>query len=119
MISPLSPNDKPIAWLVDTVRTPPFGREARIAVGYLLRCLQAGMTLSMPESRPVPSVGARCHELRVEDPETRRSWRLIYRIDADAIVAVEWFNKTTRRTPQAVITRCQQRLRAYDEARRG
>jgi phage-related protein len=77
------------------------------------------MTLSMPESRPMPSVGAGCHELRVEDAETRRSWRLIYRIDADAIVALEWFNKTTRRTPHAVITRCQQRLRTYDDAKQG
>jgi hypothetical protein len=35
--------------------------------GMLLRRLQRGETLSMPESRPMPTIGPRCHELRVDD----------------------------------------------------
>lgn len=66
----------------------------------------------MPHSRPMPSIGVRCHELRVRD-ETR-NWRIIYRIDDDAIVIVDVFNKTTRETPDAVIENCQRRLSNYD-----
>ena len=38
----------------------------------------------MPQSRPMPSIGANCHELRVRDAE--QNWRIIYRIDDDAII---------------------------------
>jgi phage-related protein len=57
---------------------------------------------------------AHCHELRVRD--RNKNWRIIYRIDEDAIVIVEVFNKTTRTTPQEVIANCQRRLRMYDES---
>jgi hypothetical protein len=53
-------------------------------MGFLLRHLQQGEKLSMPQPPPMPSVAARCHELRVNDE--RRTWRLMYRIDADAIM---------------------------------
>lgn len=67
----------------------------------------------MPHSRPMPSIGSRCHELRIVDEN--RTWRMIYRIDADAIVIAEVFGKTTQQTPKAVIDRCKARLRAYDQ----
>ena len=60
----------------------------------------------------MPSVGPRCHELRVTD--RGQSWRIVYRIDDDAIVIVEVFSKKTRRTPKDVIDKCQKRLKAYD-----
>mgnify|MGYP002153789082 CR=1 FL=1 len=60
----------------------------------------------------MPSSGARCHELRVTDQGA--VWRIIYRMDPDAIIILEVFSKKTRRTPQAVIDLCIQRLRAYD-----
>jgi phage-related protein len=41
----------------------------------------------------MPSIGRHCHELRI--PDTDKSWRIIYRIDEDAIVIIEVFNKTT------------------------
>lgn len=39
---------------------------------------------------------------------------MIYRIDEDAIVVTEVFNKTTRETPQRVIENCQRRLNKFD-----
>jgi phage-related protein len=48
--------------------------------------------------------------------ETRRNWRIIYRIDDDAIVIADVFAKTTQQTPKQVIETCQRRLAKYDEA---
>lgn len=106
--------DKPLAWLHGQVKTPPLSRAARIETGFLLRRLQRGERLQMPRSRPMPSVGARCHELRINDSDT--IWRLIYRIDPDAIVIVEVFAKKTQRTPKDVIQACRKRLKEYDDA---
>ena len=80
----MSPKDKPLAWLHGEVKTPPFSEAARLEAGFLLRQLQKGVMLSMPHSRPMPSVGPRCHELRINDADG--TWRVIYRIDRDAIV---------------------------------
>ena len=106
--------DKPLAWLHGEIKTPPFSSDARIEAGCLLRRLQRGEGLSMPHSRPMPEIGRRCHELRIVDGE--QTWRIIYRVDPDAIVIAEVFSKKTRRTPPNVIERCKQRLRGYDEA---
>ena len=57
----VSPKDKPLVWLQGEIKTPPFGRAARLEAGYLLRELQRGQNLTMPASRPMPSVGPRCH----------------------------------------------------------
>lgn len=78
----------------------------------LLRDLQEGEMLSMPHSRPMPVIGARCHELRVNDQNI--TWRLIYRTDADAILILEVFEKKTNQTPQQIILNCQRRLKSYD-----
>jgi phage-related protein len=64
----------------------------------------------------MPSIGPRCHELRVPDRDV--TWRIVYRIDRDAIVIADVFGKKTRQTPRAVIERCRRRLRDYDEAGR-
>ena len=66
----------------------------------------------MPWSRPMPSIGNRCHELRINDENL--NWRIIYRIDADAIVILDVFQKQTQRTPQNVIERCKKRIQLYD-----
>jgi phage-related protein len=60
----------------------------------------------------MPSIGPRCHELRIVDVDA--TWRVIYRLDSDAIVIAEVFRKKTRATPRQVIRACQRRLRAYD-----
>ncbi|MBI2373940.1 MAG: type II toxin-antitoxin system RelE/ParE family toxin [Deltaproteobacteria bacterium] len=110
----MSAGDKPLAWLHGEVKTPPFSEAARVEAGVLLRRLQRGEHLSLPCSRPMPSLGARCHELRITDENV--TWRIIYRIDDDAIVIVEVFSKKTRATPKAVLETCKRRLREYDDA---
>ena len=106
--------DKPLVWLEGEIKTPPFSPAARLEAGYLLRRLQRAETLGMPHSRPLPSIGARCHELRINDE--RMTWRIIYRIDSDAIVILEVFSKKSRTTPKAIIDVCKRRLREYDNA---
>ena len=105
--------EKPLAWLHGEIQTPPFQKSARLEAGYLLRRLQQGETLDLPHSRPMPSIGNRCHELRFGDREN--SWRIVYRIDDDAIIILEVFAKKTRRTPKKVIDACKERLRRYDD----
>jgi hypothetical protein len=56
--------DKPLVWFHGQVKTPPFTDTARIETGVLLRQLQQGENLEMPHSRPMPSIGTPCHELR-------------------------------------------------------
>jgi phage-related protein len=106
--------DKPVAWLHGEVKTPPFSAPARFEAGVLLRRLQRGEKLVMPHSRSMPVIGARCHELRI--PDAGVVWRIIYRVDVDAVVIVEVFAKKTRSTPRQVITVCRQRLARYDAA---
>ena len=110
----MSPKDKPLLWLHGEVKSPPLSREGRIETGYLLRRLQKGDSIGMPASRPMPSIGRRCHELRIND--SAGNWRLIYRIDTDAIVIAEVFAKKTRATPKSVIQTSQRRLKEYDDA---
>ena len=104
--------DKPLVWLHGEVKTPPFSKAGRLEAGFLLRRLQSGEKLGLPWSRPMPSIGSRCHELRVNDESI--NWRIIYRIDADAIIILEVFRKQKQRTPQEVIERCKKRIRMYD-----
>jgi phage-related protein len=110
--------DKPLVILHGRIKSPPFSVEARRWAGFLLRRLQRGYLLSMPDSRPMPGIGARCHELRVQDSECHVTWRLIYRLDPDAIVIADVFVKKTQKTPDEVIARCQKRLKQYDQDRR-
>lgn len=104
--------EKPLVWLRGELKTPPLSLAARLEAGMLLRRLQRGESLSMPHSRPMPSIGARCHELRVSDRDL--SWRVLYRVDADAIVLVDVFAKKTRATPMHEIRSARERLRRYD-----
>ena len=112
-------NHKPLVWLAGEVKTPPFSKEARISAGVLLRRLQMGEKLAMPESRPMPSIGRRCHELRIQDPGADKIWRLIYRLDPDAIVIGDVFAKKTQRTPVQKIENSKQRFKLYDEVTKG
>lgn len=110
----MSEDDKPLAWLKGAVKTPPFSSEARIEAGFLLRRLQQGERLTLPHSRPMPRMGGNCHELRIQDEGL--GWRIIHRVDADAILIVDVFAKKTRQTPRGVIEQCKRRLRSDDEA---
>lgn len=102
---------KPLVWLKGEVKTPPFSSQARLEAGFLLRKLQGGETLSMPISRPMPTIGSNCHELRINDE--KKTWRIVYFIDDEAIVILDIFEKTSNKTPKKVIELCQKRLRQY------
>lgn len=99
-------------WLKGEVRTPPFSHKARLEAGYLLRLLQEGELLGLPHSRPMPIIGPGCHELRIND--AGGTFRILYRVDADAIIILDVVKKKTEQTPQSVIETCRRRLRDYD-----
>jgi phage-related protein len=85
---------RPLVWLCGEIKTPPLARSARIEAGFLLRRIQEAITSACPHSRPMPSIGSRCHELRFNDRD--QAWRLVCRIDPDAIVILEVFSKKSR-----------------------
>lgn len=105
---------KEVMWLTEKFETPPMSAEAKQDAGFLLWRVQQGELVPMPESRPMPNIGARCHELRVPDREV--IWRIIYRTDSDAIIVVHAFKKKTRQTPNSVISLSKNRLKSYDNA---
>jgi phage-related protein len=96
------------------VKTPPFSRAARVEAGFLLRRLQNGEMLEMPSSRPMPTIGSNCHELRIDDDGG--TWHIVYHVDSNAIVILEVFQKKSRTTPKQVINVTRKRLRAYQRA---
>ena len=103
---------KPIVWLHSEVKSPPFSRKARFETGYYLRQLQRGFLLSMPHSRPMKFIGLHCHELRINDVD--KTWRVMYRIDPEAVIVFEVFCKKTEQTPYEVLNACIKRLSNYD-----
>ena len=105
---------KPLVWLRAEVKTPPFSQEARIEAGTLLRRLQRGEMIGLPHSRPMPSIGKRCHELRITDKNV--IWRIVYRLDSDAVIIGDVFPKKTQTTPKNVIDTCRTRFQQYDDA---
>jgi phage-related protein len=112
----MAATDKPLVWLRGEVKTPPFSAAARVEAGVLLRRVQSGEKVAMPHSRPMPSIGPRCHELRIVD--AGKTWRLVYRLDRDAIIIADVFQKTTQATPARVIADCARRLKQYDHVTR-
>lgn len=94
------------------IKTLPLSREVRREAGYLLRMLQEGELLGMPHARPMTDIGKRCYELRLND--AGKTWRMIYRLDDDAVIIAEVFCKKTRTTPDSVIQECRKRLKHYD-----
>ena len=109
---PEEPATKPLVWLHGEIKTPPFTAEGRQEAGMLLRLLQRGERLGMPQAEPLPDVGSRCGALRVRDAV--HNWRIMYRIDTDAVLILEVYSKKTQKIPDEVIERCQQRLKQYD-----
>ena len=108
------PTRKPLVWLHGEVKTPPFSAEGRQEAGKLLRLLQEGARLAMPQAEPLSDVGPRCGALRVREAE--HNWRIVYRIDADAVLVLEVYAKKTRTIPDDVLDRCKRRLKHYDAA---
>jgi len=108
----MSPLDKPLVWLHGEITTPPFSGGARIEAGFLLRQLQRGLRLSLPHSRPMPSIGPGCHELRIVDENL--TWRIVYRLYPDAVLILEVFEKKSAKTSKAVIDACKARTKKYE-----
>jgi phage-related protein len=102
---------KPLVWLHGEVKSPPFSAKARVEAGYLLRLLQEGERLGLPESRPMPMVAANCHELRVVDGAI--TWRILYALTIDAVVILEVFEKKSRTTPGHVLSVAKARWKRY------
>lgn len=104
---------KPVGWLHGQIKTPPFTDEGRKEAGDLIRLLQEGEQLGMPQAEPLPVLGPRCGAIRVRDKQ--HNWRIIYRVDADAVLILEVYAKKTRKIPLEVMDRCKKRLKDYDE----
>jgi phage-related protein len=62
----------------------------------------------------MPSIARSVHELRV--PSENGNWRIVYRLDPDAVVILDVFKKQSRETPRSVIQACRRRLTAYDSS---
>lgn len=76
----------------------------------VLALLDEGVNLSMPLSRPMPSIGKSVHELRFRD----RSgiYRVVYYIRKQAdILLIHAFKKKSQQTPQENIELAKQRLK--------
>jgi phage-related protein len=70
--------------------------------------------LGLPQAEPLPIIGPRCGALRVRD--AGHNWRIMYRVDSDAVLVLDVYAKKTKRIPQEVIERCKSRLQEYDGA---
>lgn len=81
----------------------------------LLRLLQEGEQLEMPQAEPLPDVGPGCGALRVRDAE--HNWRIMYRIDSECVLILEVYSKKSRKIPTEVFRRCKQRIKQYEIAR--
>ncbi|MFL5381926.1 MAG: type II toxin-antitoxin system RelE/ParE family toxin [Longimicrobiaceae bacterium] len=107
---------KDVVFLGGRIKSPPFSLQARLEAGHLLERLQRGEDLSLPHSRPLPSLGPRCHELRVNDENV--TWRIIHRVDPEAILVGDVFPKKTRTIPKRILEACRRRFALHDERMR-
>jgi phage-related protein len=87
-----------------------FPREVREDLADALARLDAGLSLTMPLSRPMPAIGPGVHELRLRD--RAGAYRVVYAlIRRDVVHVLHAFKKTTQATPRRNIELARQRLR--------
>lgn len=87
-----------------------FPEEIREDLADLVAQLDSGLKLSMPISRPMPSIGRGVHELRLKD--RNGIYRVIYVFLGQAdIWLLCGFKKKTQATPQQNIELAKKRLR--------
>jgi phage-related protein len=103
---------KPLFLLTSEIKTPPFSEKARIEAGTLLRRMQDGEKLSMPQCRPVPSIGKGCYEIRILNDN--KWFRIIVRIDSDAIIVANVVQKKTNRLSKKDVDTAKRTLKLYD-----
>ena len=66
-------------------------------LGYLLFRLQRGQSLAMPHSKPMPSGGKGCYELRIKGEDG--AYRVFYLLKIeDEIIVFHAFKKKTQKT---------------------
>ena len=70
-----------------------------------------GELIAMPQSRPMPTIGKSCYELRIVD--AGKTWRIMYCIHPQAVVVLNIFAKTTPQTPNDAINLSKQRLAEF------
>ena len=80
----------------DALRT--FPEDVRRSFGKALYDLQAGQSLAMPVSRPMPSIASGAAELRVRDAAGIYRAFYVVRV-AQAILVFHAFVKKTQKTP--------------------
>ena len=86
-----------------------FPEEIRGDLADALARLDAGLPLSMPLSRPMPSIGRGVHELRLKDRSG--AYRVLYALIRQGSVHVlHAFKKTTRETPARNLMLAMKRL---------
>ena len=82
----------------------------KIEIGTLLMVLQSGESLGEPQSKPMKSIHAKAHELRVKDK--KGAYRVIYALSIkDQILVPHAFNKKTQKTLQKEIELSIKRLK--------
>jgi phage-related protein len=92
----------------ETVRS--FSVEVRQEIGALLRILQGGGQLGMPQSRPMKQLSSSAFELRVKDRDG--IYRVFYVLfDKNRILVPHAFTKKTQKTPPQEIETGKKRLR--------
>ena len=86
-----------------------FPEEVRRELGKVIFDLQKGAKLSMPLSKPIPSVGPGVEELRIKD--RTGAFRVFYLArKTNAILIFHAFQKKTQKTPQKEIETGRKRL---------
>ncbi len=87
-----------------------FPESVRRELGKVIFDLQKGEKISMPLSRPMPSVAAGVEELRVRD--RGGAYRVFYYLRlADSVLIFHAFAKKTRTTPTHEIALARKRLK--------
>ena len=87
-----------------------FPTEVREDLADALARLDQGVKLSMPISRPMPSIGRSVHELRLRD--SNGIYRVIYVFLGDGVLCLlHAFTKKTQTTPKQNIELAKKRLR--------
>lgn len=87
-----------------------FPEDVRADLADVLARLEEGQTLSLPLSRPMPSIGKGVHELRFR--ERSGIYRVVYFLAGGGLIwLLHAFQKKTQQTPQHNIDVAKKRLR--------
>jgi phage-related protein len=87
-----------------------FPEDVRADLADALARLDAGLMLSMPLSRPMPTMGRRVHELRLKDRSG--AYRVVYAlVRRGTIYVIHAFKKTTQATPLRSLELTRKRLK--------